>query len=85
MSTKTIKGVNENTWSEFKSMAAENKKKMGEFFSELVDFYKKKKVKKFWKDVLSVKEPISDYEAIQLRKTVKSLRKESGFRKIKWD
>ena len=34
---KTIKGVNEETWQEFKSMAARNNVKMGRFFEEIVE------------------------------------------------
>lgn len=82
---KTIKGVNDNTWSRFKAMAAENSKSMGEFFEDVVTSYTKKKEKNFWKDILTVREPLTKYEAEELRKTTKKLRKELGFRKIKWD
>lgn len=41
---RSIKGIDEETWAEFKSLAAKNKMKLGEMFTIMVrDF-----AKKFW-------------------------------------
>ena len=82
---KTIKGVDEDTWAEFKSMAAEKKKNMGELFEDMVKTYKETKTEEKWKEFFTVKEPLTEYEAEEMQKEVKKLRKESGFRDVKWD
>jgi hypothetical protein len=76
---KTIKDVNEDTWLEFKSMAARNKMKMGKLFEDMVDDYKKE-TKKFWDDILKGPPTISEGEAKAMEETVKEIRKEYGFR-----
>lgn len=79
MVTKTMKGVSEETWSEFKGLAAKNKLKTGEFFEKLVFSYKENS-EKFWKDILRGKKIITNKEAEELEAEVKKLRKERGFR-----
>ncbi len=74
-----MKGVTEETWAEFRSLAAKNKLKTGEFFEKLVYSYKKESLD-FWDDVLNGEKIISDREADSLREVVKTLRKERGFR-----
>ena len=78
---KTIKGISGNTWNQFKAMAAENKKSRGEFFEEVVSSYSKKEENNFWDELLVVKEPLTKYEAEELRKVTTKLRREPGFRK----
>jgi len=39
---KTIKGVNEESWAEFKSLAVRNRTNMGELFERMLEEYKKK-------------------------------------------
>ncbi len=76
---KTIKGIDENTWFEFKSLAAKNKMKTGEFFEKLVEEYKDKADKSWW-NILNSGKILSDEEADAMEETVKRLRKEKGFR-----
>jgi len=80
---KTIKNVNEEAWLEFKSIAAKNKMKMGKLFEDMVEEYKKK-TKEFWNDILKGPPLLSEEEAKGMEKTVKGLREEYGFRKIRW-
>ena len=77
---KTIKGVNEETWQEFKSMAARNNVKMGRFFEEIVEEYKKKS-RSIWDDILKGEPILSKEEADAMMETVKRLRSGYGFRK----
>ncbi|MBU0758298.1 MAG: hypothetical protein KKF44_09590 [Nanoarchaeota archaeon] len=82
---KTIKGVDNTSWAEFKSMAAENNKNMGDFFSDLVKFYKERKAKKFWDDILNGEKLLSDKDADKIKILVKEMRSDYGYRDIKWD
>ena len=79
---KTIKDVNEEDWLEFKSIAARNKIKMGMLFSRMVEEYKEKS-KSFWDGILKGPPSISREEAGAILETVKNIRKEYGFRKLK--
>ena len=81
-SVKTIKGVDEEAWSEFKSLAAKDKVKMGRLFEKMVVEYKKKS-NEFWDGILKGPRIISDAEAKIMEETVKKIRKEYGFRNIK--
>jgi hypothetical protein len=74
---KTIKGVGDDTWREFKSMASRSGQPMGKFFETLVINYKHKKQ---WDTLLHGKKILSDEEAEELLKTVRKMRKEYGFR-----
>lgn len=76
---KTIKGVNEEIWQEFKSMAARNNVNMGRFFEEIVESYKNK-ANKAWDNILNSGKILSDEEAEDMLKTVKKIRSERGFR-----
>lgn len=76
---KTIKGVNEETWQEFKSMAARNNVKMGRFFEEIVEAYKNK-ANEAWNNILNSGKILSDEEAEDMLKVVKKIRSERGFR-----
>ncbi|MBI2208823.1 hypothetical protein HYU50_04990 [Candidatus Woesearchaeota archaeon] len=81
-SVKTIKGVDEETWSEFKSLAAKDKVNMGSLFEKMVVEYKKKS-NEFWDDVLKGPKIITDGEAKAMGEAVKKIRKEHGFRSIR--
>ena len=77
---KTIKGVDENAWHEFKSLAAKNKMKMGKLFELIVEDYKGKS-KSFWNEILKGPAILSKEESDAMLETVKKIRKEYGFRK----
>ena len=76
---KTIKDVDEETWAEFKSMAAKNNVKLGTFFKTLVKGHTKNSTA-FWNTILKGEKILSDKEAEELEAAVKSVRKEYGFR-----
>jgi len=76
---KTIKGVNEESWAEFKSLAVRNRTNMGKLFERMLEEYKKKSEEN-WKIILSGKKILSDKEADDMLKIVKESRKEYGFR-----
>jgi len=82
-SVKTIKGINEDAWSSFKSIAAKNNMKMGKLFEEMLDRYKQDS-KRFWDEILNGEKILSDKEAEDIEKSIKKLRKEKGFRELKW-
>ena len=76
---KTIKGVNEDSWAEFKSLAVRDRTNMGRLFERMLEEYKKKSEEN-WKIILSGKKILSDKEADDMLKIVKESRKEYGFR-----
>ena len=67
MTTKTIKGVEDETWLEFRSLAVKNKLKTGQFFEKLVAFYREN-AKDFWNDILSGKKILSEEEILEMIK-----------------
>ena len=80
MSTiKTIKDVSEESWQEFKVLAAKKKVKMGHLFEKMVEEYKNKDPN-FWDKILKGPPLLSKEEADSMLETVRKLRKESGFR-----
>lgn len=79
MVTKTMKGISEETWAEFKGLAVKNKLKTGEFFEKLVSSYKENS-HDFWKDILRGEKIVSDADANMLRAETKKIRTERGFR-----
>ncbi len=76
---KTIKGVNDETWATFKSLAAKNHQTAGSFFEKLVAFYQKQG-DTWWDEILNAGKILSDEEANDMRKFTKKLRKRRGFR-----
>ncbi|MEK6960850.1 MAG: hypothetical protein AABX47_06760 [Nanoarchaeota archaeon] len=76
---KTIKGVDDETWSSFKTIAAKNRVNMGALFKEMVSGYKSGS-KDVWSELLSGKKLISNKEADEMDKVARRLRKEHGFR-----
>ena len=79
MDIRTIKGINSEKWREFKAIAARKNVPMGVLFEIMLENYMKEG-EGFWKDILSGDRVISDYEAEELYKSVKKLRKDKGFR-----
>lgn len=77
---KTIKEIDDETWSEFKSMAAKNKMKLGVFFKSILKEHEKTS-KNFWKEILNEEKILSDEEAKDINEIIKINRKEYGFRK----
>jgi len=77
---KTIKDVSDETWTEFKGLAAHSGVKLGVFFKTLLESYEKK-ADTFWKDILEGKKILSDKEADEMKTAVLAVRKEYGFRK----
>ncbi len=80
MGLKTIKGVREEKWAEFKGLAVKNRMPMGKLLENMIDEYSKNSVKEFWDRILNGEKILSDKEADELHKTVKSLRRDHGFR-----
>ncbi|MBS3086629.1 hypothetical protein J4422_02910 [Candidatus Pacearchaeota archaeon] len=79
MEIKTIKGVDEETWAEFKSLAAKNNIRLGNLFRMMLEEYKRK-TEESWKKILSGKKILTDEEAEDMLKVVSKIRKEYGFR-----
>lgn len=79
MSLKTIKNVDERTWTEFKTLAVKNGVNMGKMLERLIKDYSERKNKIFAK-IFSGKKILSDREALELEKTITKIRKERGFR-----
>ncbi|MBS3174805.1 hypothetical protein J4440_02905 [Candidatus Woesearchaeota archaeon] len=80
MTTKTIKGVDDDTWFRFKSLALKNRMDMGKLLGEMIKEYESKS-SEFWKDVLYGEKLLNEKEAEELIKETVKLRKEHGFRK----
>lgn len=76
---KTIKGVDEGTWSEFKTMAAKSNVNMGELLKTMVKNYEKS-AERFWKDILKGEKLLSDKEARELSRLISKEREKLGFR-----
>ncbi len=82
---KTIKGVDEEIWADFKAIAEKEDRKMAEVLADLVKYYKERNIKKNWEEILTVKEPLTEYEAKMVEKRIKEFRKDFKFRETKWD
>jgi len=79
METKCIKNVDEETWREFKTLAAKNNLKMAVLLRIMIKEFEKNN-KKFWNEVLDGEKLMSDKEADEMIKITKEFRKERGFR-----
>ncbi len=79
MEIRSIKGVDERTWMQFKVLAIKKRQTMGKLFSDMVEKHAKTN-DEFWDGILSGKKIISDKEAEEMYLTVKKLRKDRGFR-----
>ena len=76
---KTIKDVDDETWAEFKELAAQHNVKLGIFFKSLVQEYEKNTTS-FWDKVLNEQQILTEKEANELSQVTKKVRKEYGFR-----
>jgi len=76
---KTIKDVDDQTWSRFKSLAAANNQKAGQMFKIMVDDYEKN-AKGWWERILAHKPVFSPKEYADIERKMKAFRKESGWR-----
>lgn len=76
---KNIKGIDEETWAEFKSLAAEHKLKSAEMFKKMVKEYKNN-VNDFWNNLRTHKSICSPEEYNEIEKNLRNLRKEHGWR-----
>lgn len=76
---KNIKGIDAETWAEFKSLAAEKKLKAADMFKVMVKDYKSH-AKNFWDELRSRKPIFSPEEYVEIEKKMKSFRKEYGWR-----
>ena len=79
MDIKTIKGVDDNTWNNFKSLAALNGVNMGKMFEKMVNEYNEKN-KKVWDNILNNEKILNDKEANLILNSSKKIRKEMMFR-----
>lgn len=78
---RTIKGVDEETWKKFKTLAADQQITMSKLLRAMIEEYRKKRVNKFWESILHGEKLISDKEAEEMHAFTKKLRKEWGYRK----
>ena len=81
MPTKTIKGIDEEDWNEFKSRAAKANVSLGTYFKVMLE-ESEKNTEEFWDMVLSGNKLLNDEEANELEKEVEHLREERGFRDV---
>ena len=79
MQVKTIKGIEEETWADFRSICTKNRLSTGQCFQKIITFYKHN-AKDFWEDILSGKKILSHDEAQDIRMMTQRIRKERGFR-----
>jgi len=79
MTTKTIKGVDDETWAEFRSIAVKSKMRTGDLFKQMVEMHKRNN-DAAWEKILHHKTLINDKEAEEMLRIVRASRKEYGFR-----
>ncbi len=79
MNVKTVKGIKENKWLKFKSLAAEKNMPMGSLLELMIDDYSGH-ADAFWEKILSGEKILSNTDAEEIEKLTKELRKEHGFR-----
>ncbi|MFH1649197.1 MAG: hypothetical protein ABIA93_01470 [Candidatus Woesearchaeota archaeon] len=80
-SVKTIKGVDEEAWAEFKGFAKNAGIPMGKFFGKLVESHKKESETTAWEEILNKKPSLTEEEAELAMKRIKEFRKDPGWRK----
>ncbi len=76
---KNIKGLDDDTWAEFKSLAAQNRMKAADMFKVMVEDYKSH-TKNFWAEIRQHKRIFTDKEYEEIEKRMKAFRKEYGWR-----
>ena len=75
----TIKGISDEDWLRFKSMAAKSGQNMGQYLVTLMDSYEDR-AKKMWAWLFNMKPFLSDEDAKAILKASKEMRAEYGFR-----
>lgn len=83
MTTKALKGVSEDKWAEFKSIAARRGTTMGELFNESVDLIEKHKAKTQWKRIMEYVETHKPALTDEDLKRMKEFRKSFKMREFK--
>ena len=78
--TRTVKGIDNATWKEFKLLAKGRKLTSGEFFRYMIHTFEKKNAEEAWNKILNRKPSLNDEEAKDIIKITKELRKKRGFR-----
>ncbi|HLC22684.1 MAG TPA: hypothetical protein VJJ79_02835 [Candidatus Nanoarchaeia archaeon] len=78
---KTIKGINEETWTKFKILAATKRVTMGNLLTTMVKEYEKYS-NDVWDKILKSGKILSDKEASDIEKITRNMRKEKGFRNV---
>ena len=81
MEVKTIKGIDDKTWIEFKALAAKKRLTMGKLLMSMVKSYSADS-SYIWNEILYGKRNVSDEDAKETRRITKKLRKERGFRNV---
>lgn len=81
METRTIKGVSEEKWILFKTLAAKNNEPMGKTFEIIVESYTKN-TNDVWDRILNGGKTLTDKETDEMKKELKKMRKEKGFRNV---
>ncbi|OIO41307.1 hypothetical protein COU56_02335 [Candidatus Pacearchaeota archaeon CG10_big_fil_rev_8_21_14_0_10_31_9] len=79
MEIKTIKNVDEETWREFKVIAAKNNVKMSALLKMMIKEFEKNN-KNFWNEILNGEKLMTDREAEEMKRITANIRKEKGFR-----
>jgi len=79
MEIRCIRGVDEETWKNFKALAEKNNLKMSLLLKMMIKEMENKS-KNFWGRILNDEKNLSESEAEDLLKDVEKSRKERGFR-----
>ena len=79
MTTKTIKGISDDDWRDFKTIAVRSNLSMGELFKTMLRTFNREK-DEFWKKLFSHPPLLTENEAKDMEKHM-AWRKERGFRK----
>ena len=79
MEIRSIKDVDEETWKEFKALAAKNNLKMSLLLRMMINNFDKDS-RDFWKNVLNRKKNLTEEEADKMMRITIESRKEKGFR-----
>jgi len=77
--TKTIKGIDKDTWTEFKTIANKNKMNLSTCFKLMVKEHKNVN-ERVWRDILSTKPILSEKDAENMLEHITRTRNEKGFR-----
>ena len=78
--TRTMKGIDDTTWKEFKTLAKSKKLTSGELFRYMIHTFEKRNTEEAWNKILNRKPSLTEKEADDMQKKVKEWRKERGFR-----